>query len=538
MRVWADDPSALTARRVPREAGEEGRLPPGVEPPRLDAGSVKGGRPEADTRRMAEPCRRCGFPLSGAERGLPCHVCWEARADAAMVRLLVDHVEEDERGALWHLGQIEDPAAAPALRDANTHSDSRIRAAATLSLGWSGSGEDVPLAAAALVDDDAAIRRAARRTLAELGGQRAADALAISLDDSGADELAETVLALAWLRDRRALQRARRLAHEQLGEENYSLSPWTLPWALVRLGHNHDRVALTDATLQLARSTSIHPQSPGLLRARTALDQLHKALTAELPDEAQRLHEDLYDEDSERAAWVIGRRRPTLEPAAPALDPPRPDRVPRLALAKQLDPSPGGPAWPAPKFGGQPDWVDEPAWPLGHGGFPLVFYGQLPVLGEPERIAYIFVSLDPDALSNEPLGEGNAVVLRPGSPCRLPTASLASGPSLYEPVHDPNRFRPPRKARPYERFARLEEGADPPEWSRFSDSPAGADHGDWNKIGGTPLFLQGPEYPAGAGWRFAFQFSAGWAGAELGDGADCYGFVHEDGSGALLWQCH
>jgi hypothetical protein len=41
-------------------------------------------------------------------------------------------------------------------------------------------------------------------------------------------------------------------------------------------------------------------------------------------------------------------------------------------------------------------------------------------------------------------------------------------------------------------------------------------------VGGTPLF----------------QFSADWAGRELGDGAQCHGFVREDGAGAFLWHCH
>lgn len=57
-------------------------------------------------------------------------------------------------------------------------------------------------------------------------------------------------------------------------------------------------------------------------------------------------------------------------------------------------------------------------------------------------------------------------------------------------------------------------------------------------MAGKPLTPQGEQLPPGDGWTFAFQFSAAWAGRELGDGAECYGFVREDGTGAFLWQCH
>jgi hypothetical protein len=55
------------------------------------------------------------------------------------------------------------------------------------------------------------------------------------------------------------------------------------------------------------------------------------------------------------------------------------------------------------------------------------------------------------------------------------------------------------------------------------------------KIGGTPLFLQAEDGPSGDGWRFAFQFDAGWAGS---DGGICHGFVNDGGRGAMLWQRH
>ena len=197
-------------------------------------------------------------------------------------------------------------------------------------------------------------------------------------------------------------------------------------------------------------------------------------------------------------------------------------------------------AAPPPKFGGQPDWVEAPTWPLGADSAPLVFFGQLPVTaGGQARTAYVFI--DPEGNHWEPLGQANAVLLQPGAPCQLETAPLSTGPQLFEFVHEAGQFRRRWRARRYERFIRLEEGLDPErwEWPQLPPETYRRDEqGDWKKVGGTPLFLQGEESPPGDGWNFAFQFSAAWAGRELGDGAECYGFVRADGAGAFFWQCH
>lgn len=52
------------------------------------------------------------------------------------------------------------------------------------------------------------------------------------------------------------------------------------------------------------------------------------------------------------------------------------------------------------------------------------------------------------------------------------------------------------------------------------------------------LLSRSAEAPPGEGWQFAFQFSADWAGRELGDGAERYGFTRDDGTAALLWPGH
>lgn len=135
------------------------------------------------------------------------------------------------------------------------------------------------------------------------------------------------------------------------------------------------------------------------------------------------------------------------------------------------------------------------------------------------------------------------MVVQPGAGCQLPTLPLRVGPQLFIPAWDESGFLLLERYEPYERFVRLEPGADPEAWVPSAEPPEGtyAMHDqacDQRKVGGTPDFLQGDEWPPGEGWRFAFQFDAGWAGQDLADAAACYGFVRNDGTGAFLWQSH
>ncbi len=231
-------------------------------------------------------------------------------------------------------------------------------------------------------------------------------------------------------------------------------------------------------------------------------------------------------------AGALGADVPDHDPPAPAAVGDR--TVACMTLADLSIDRIDGVAWPPAKFGGQPDWTGPPAWPVTEDLRPLVFYGQLPVDGDTPRTAYLFFSLDADVASWEPLGEGNAMIVQPGEPCQLQTVAQATGPHLFERVPERQGFRRRTRARPYERFVALEPGADPEVWDGLVATDAGEPHGDWNKIGGTPLFVSGSP-PLGPGWEFAFQFTAAWAGHELANGAECYGFLR-DGRGALLWQ--
>jgi hypothetical protein len=217
-------------------------------------------------------------------------------------------------------------------------------------------------------------------------------------------------------------------------------------------------------------------------------------------------------------------------------EPPR--TVPKAVLAELRPSSSDTPAGPVTKFGGQPDWIEQPAWPHASNGRPLVFYGQL--VRERADCLYVFLNMSFSAEVHNfaPLGDGNAVVVQPGTgACHLQTLPRATGPQLFErrdPPGVPALFRRPGRVSPYERMVSTHPGADP----QKADDDWDGGHESWNKIGGTPQYLQGEEIPPGEGWEFAAQFTAGWAGCELGDGAECYVFTRADGTGAFLWQCH
>ena len=51
-------------------------------------------------------------------------------------------------------------------------------------------------------------------------------------------------------------------------------------------------------------------------------------------------------------------------------------------------------------------------------------------------------------------------------------------------------------------------------------------------------FEAGDETPDEPGWHFLVQFTAARVGRELGDGAEVYGLLHDDGRGRFIVQSH
>jgi hypothetical protein len=85
----------------------------------------------------------------------------------------------------------------------------------------------------------------------------------------------------------------------------------------------------------------------------------------------------------------------------------------------------------------------------------------------------------------------------------------------------------------------LEPGFDLDDWSILDDSAITRDdQRDYNKIGGNPRWLQHDDTPDEPGWRLLFQFTAADVGHELGDGAEVYGLIHEDGRGRVFIHSH
>lgn len=101
---------------------------------------------------------------------------------------------------------------------------------------------------------------------------------------------------------------------------------------------------------------------------------------------------------------------------------------------------------PVTKFGGQPVWLDGPAWPISVGwDTPMRFICQIHLdsllFGDgPAKMAYLFLTqaereeiecgaFDPDIIFPDE-GE-NAVILQPGGRTIVNTKPLKTGPTLY-----------------------------------------------------------------------------------------------------------
>ena len=207
-----------------------------------------------------------------------------------------------------------------------------------------------------------------------------------------------------------------------------------------------------------------------------------------------------------------------------------------------LRPAPAPIAEPVTKFGGQPVWVAAPEWPLSREtGEPMRFICQAaidPELfgGEPGRVAYLFMTDGEEYVDGtwEPGGGENAVIIQPDGD-NVETSSLATGPSLYrmEEREGEELLQPV----PCEYAVDLKADTDPEPGSEDDDEGAAYEE---VKIGGTPVFIQGEEYPAGDGWRLLLQIDSASVPfyVNFGDTGTGYAFLSADGrSGKFLWQC-
>src|SRR5689334_7009679 len=103
---------------------------------------------------------------------------------------------------------------------------------------------------------------------------------------------------------------------------------------------------------------------------------------------------------------------------------------------------------PVTKFGGQPVWIDRPAWPTGRKtGRPMRFICQVAldplVFGIiPTRMAYLFMTDEEEFVDGtyEPEGGENAVVIQSGEGADTIPAQV-EGLTLYRMVEQPRRDR-------------------------------------------------------------------------------------------------
>ncbi len=139
----------------------------------------------------------------------------------------------------------------------------------------------------------------------------------------------------------------------------------------------------------------------------------------------------------------------------------------------------------------------------------------------------------------------NAVILQPCS-SSLPVAPLRECPTIYRMVK--KILRRWLVAKPCEYVLNTICSEDPEfvpesergEWSE-SQWQAYANTLGGNKIAGTPLFLQGDQFPGPGGWKLLLQLDSAQVPffVNFGDAGVGYAFVSEDGRTAkFLWQCY
>ncbi|WP_028023291.1 DUF1963 domain-containing protein [Enterovibrio calviensis] len=210
-------------------------------------------------------------------------------------------------------------------------------------------------------------------------------------------------------------------------------------------------------------------------------------------------------------------------------------------------------AEPISKFGGQPNWISKPEWPLDScEDKQMQFVGQIELkdklFGDTfGKMAYIFIDCDEEGQGSwEPDAGLNAVIVQPGDN-KIKTVARATGPAC--PVnHFPIDCEVDQEG--LIEFKVLFDYIEEPEY--LNDEQIGlmidndedaydayAEEMEPSKIGGNPFFIQSEEIPIASDWKFLCQLNEGelpiWV--NFGTGV-AYAFIDEKGTfGKLLWQC-
>jgi HEAT repeat protein len=119
--------------------------------------------------------------------------------------LLTDPAEPVRRAAANALGELDDPAASPALRKALDDDSETVRLWAIKSLGRLRDRESVDRMIGLLDDPDSGFRSYAAKALGDIGDQRATEPLLAHLEDPSGTVQIAICLALRRLGDPRAI---------------------------------------------------------------------------------------------------------------------------------------------------------------------------------------------------------------------------------------------------------------------------------------------------------------------------------------------
>lgn len=200
------------------------------------------------------------------------------------------------------------------------------------------------------------------------------------------------------------------------------------------------------------------------------------------------------------------------------------------------------------KFGGQPVWLESAAWPVSRStGQPMVFVGQIriPDFINPHgdlRMAYIFMTLDPDVDNTyDPNGGENSVIIQKADFQMQPVAA-AQGPSLLFANFVSDKVNLLLPCEFLVECTLVDDGIYIAE-AEFQDLPNDEyerirDLWSYDKIGGNPHWYQNEEFPYAPaklllqlgddGVPFFVNFGCGIA----------YVFTDESVQEAkMLWQC-
>jgi hypothetical protein len=208
---------------------------------------------------------------------------------------------------------------------------------------------------------------------------------------------------------------------------------------------------------------------------------------------------------------------------------------------------------PRAKLGGQPVWLDTPAWPVSRMlGTPMCFVGQFPIPGSGGRIAYLFITDDPDAPTFEPEAGENALLVQPDGhlPEFLAVTGAATGPSLWRRGANWDDHVPVELQVDIAELGEAEERALDAEIAAQEAEIAGLDLEipdtdvltPRSYVGGKPCFWQ-PNIVLAPPWRFFFQLDGaeGWDddpyALNFGGGTG-YAYLSQDGNeGRFYWDC-